>query len=128
MARGEAPIDWGMGEILTYGSLVWDGTLVRLYGTVTPAEVGARVLLQVRKAVRPKGSSERTSRFATQFSTVSKRATKSFSRFSRVTKVKVTGRYRAYVQLHKGPLVSGSSRSVLVHATAAPPRNSNSKH
>ena len=105
-----------------------NGTLVRLYGTVTPAEVGARVLLQVRKAVRPKGSSERTSRFETQFSTVAKSATKSFSRFSRVTKVKVTGRYRAYVQLHKGPLVSGSSRSVLVHATAVPPRKSKSKH
>ncbi|TML00088.1 MAG: hypothetical protein E6G34_00900 [Actinobacteria bacterium] len=104
-----------------------NGTLVRLYGTVTPAKVGARVLLQVIKAVRPTGSSERTSRFATQFATVAKRATRSFSRFSLVTRVKRTGRYRAYVPLRKGPLVSGTSRTVFVHATPAPPRKSKRK-
>jgi len=32
MARGERPIDWGMGEMMAYGSLLWDGTLVRLSG------------------------------------------------------------------------------------------------
>jgi hypothetical protein len=104
-----------------------NGSLVRFYGTVTPAKVGARVLFQVRKAVRPMGRSERTSRFATQFGTVAKRATKSFSRFSLVTRVKRTGRYRAFVQLRKGPLVSGTSSSLLVHATLAPPRKSKKK-
>jgi hypothetical protein len=104
-----------------------NGSLVRFYGTVRPAKVGARVLLQVSKAVRPKGRSERTSKFATQFGTVAKRATKSFSHFSLVTSVKRTGRYRAVVQLSKGPLVSGTSKTVLVHATPAPPRKSTKK-
>jgi hypothetical protein len=104
-----------------------NGTLERLYGTVTPAAVGARVLLQVRKAIRPTGASERTSKFATQFATVTRRATKSSSHFSLVTRVKATGRYRAFVQLRKGPLVSGTSPSVLVHATKAPPRKSKKK-
>ena len=104
-----------------------NGTLERLYGTVTPAKVGARVLLQVRKAIRPTGSSERTSKFGTQFATVTRRATKSSSHFSLVTRVKITGRYRAFVQLRKGPLVSGTSSSLLVHATKAPPRKSKKK-
>ena len=103
------------------------GSLVRFYGTVTPAKVGARVLLQVSKAVRPTGRSERTSKYVTQFGTVAKRATKSFSRFSLVTRVKRKGRYRAYVQLLKGPLVSGASSSVFVHATTAPARKSKKK-
>ena len=103
------------------------GTLDRLYGTVTPAEVGARVLLQVSKATRPTGPSERTSKFGTQFATVTRRATKASSHFSVVTPVKLTGRYRAFVQLRKGPLVSGTSPSVLVHATKAPPRKSKKK-
>jgi 2-oxoglutarate dehydrogenase E1 component len=32
MGRGEAAVDWGMGEMLAFGSLVWDGTLVRMSG------------------------------------------------------------------------------------------------
>jgi 2-oxoglutarate dehydrogenase E1 component len=32
MGKGEQSVDWGMGEILAYGSLLWDGTLVRLSG------------------------------------------------------------------------------------------------
>ncbi len=32
MGRGERPIDWGMGELLAYGSLIWDRTNVRLTG------------------------------------------------------------------------------------------------
>lgn len=32
MAMGEAPIDWGMGELLAYGSLLSEGTSVRLTG------------------------------------------------------------------------------------------------
>lgn len=32
MGRGERPIDWGMGELLTYGSLLYQGTNVRMTG------------------------------------------------------------------------------------------------
>jgi 2-oxoglutarate dehydrogenase E1 component len=32
MGRGELPLDWGMGELLAFGSLVWNGTLVRVSG------------------------------------------------------------------------------------------------
>jgi 2-oxoglutarate dehydrogenase E1 component len=32
MGRGERTIDWGMGEMLAYGSLLWDGHMVRLSG------------------------------------------------------------------------------------------------
>jgi len=32
MARGNRPIDWGMGEALAFASLAWDGVRVRLTG------------------------------------------------------------------------------------------------
>jgi 2-oxoglutarate dehydrogenase E1 component len=32
MGRGEKPLDWGMAEMLAYGSLLWQGTNVRLSG------------------------------------------------------------------------------------------------
>jgi 2-oxoglutarate dehydrogenase E1 component len=32
MGRGERPLDWGMGELLAYGSLLWSGHNVRLSG------------------------------------------------------------------------------------------------
>jgi 2-oxoglutarate dehydrogenase E1 component len=32
MGRGERPIDWGMAEMLAYGSLLWEGSNVRLTG------------------------------------------------------------------------------------------------
>ncbi len=32
MGRGERPIDWGMGELLAYGSLLYQGTNVRMSG------------------------------------------------------------------------------------------------
>lgn len=94
--------------------------LVRLYGTIAPAKVGVHVLFQLSKPARPGNSekaSERTTRYATQFSTVTKRATKALSRFSTIVSIGVAGRYRAYVQLSKkSPLVSGSSSSVVLSA------------
>jgi hypothetical protein len=90
--------------------------LYRLYGTVTPAKVGATVLFQVQKATRPHGQDELETRFATQGKTVVKRATRTFSRFSQVLTIKRSGRYRAYVVLHSGALVSGASPSVTLHA------------
>ena len=32
MGKGERPLDWGMAEMLAYGSLLWSGTNVRLTG------------------------------------------------------------------------------------------------
>lgn len=97
--------------------------LVRLYGTVTPASVGARVTFQLRKAVRPgnhEKTAERTSKFATQFSTTTKRGTKTVSRFSAIVKVQKGGTYRAEVTpAKKGPLAAGDSSTVLLHSAPA---------
>jgi 2-oxoglutarate dehydrogenase E1 component len=32
MGKGERPLDWGMAEIMAYGTLLWEGTNVRLTG------------------------------------------------------------------------------------------------
>jgi hypothetical protein len=97
--------------------------LVRLYGTVSPAAVGAHVSFQLEKPVRPgrKASEEEGARkFVSQFSTIVKRATRTISRFSAIVKVRHTGRYRAYVKLRPGKLVSGYSvQTVVLHATKA---------
>jgi hypothetical protein len=94
--------------------------IVRLYGTVTPAAVGARVLFQLRKRVRPgdtEKTEERTTKFATQFSTKVKRATSTVSRFSAIVKVLKGGTYQARVQpSKKGAFVAGTSRTVVLHA------------
>lgn len=95
--------------------------LDRLYGTISPAETGARVLLQLNAPARPGNSertSERTSHFATQFSTIARRGTKHMSRFSVVVKVTRAGTYRAWVDLHRGPLVAAGSSSVTLVAAA----------
>jgi hypothetical protein len=93
--------------------------LARVYGTVTPAAVGAPVLIQLRKAIPPTSKpseSEATTHFVTQFTTVVKKGGRSFSRFSMVISPRHTGRYRAYVRLHTGALVSGASSTVVLHA------------
>jgi hypothetical protein len=92
--------------------------LVRLYGTVTPARVGAAVRFQLLKPVRP-GKSEKETRFATQFSSVVKRGTKTVARFSAIERIQRGGRYRAYVVVKTGALVSGASTTVLLHAAPA---------
>jgi hypothetical protein len=99
--------------------------LVRLYGTITPARVGATVLFQVEKAVRPRADSEEEteSRFVTQSRTLSRRANRRLSRFSRVVTIRKSGRYRAYVLLRNGALVSGASSTVTLHAAAGAVRN-----
>lgn len=89
--------------------------LVRLYGTVTPAKVGARVLFQLAKPTRPHGHSEATIRYVTQARTVLKRGTRSASRFSEIVKVRRGGHYRAYVMLPPGAVVSAASNSVTLH-------------
>jgi hypothetical protein len=89
--------------------------LVRLYGTITPAVKGAKVIFQVQKTVRP-NKNEVSTRFVGQFTTSAKKGGGNSSRFSMVVSVRHGGLYRAYVKLRNGgPLVSGSSNTVLLH-------------
>jgi hypothetical protein len=113
--------------------------LVRLYGTVTPAEVGAHVYFELEKApkseegpptsekparlenpAKNKGKSEHEEEkgpaFLTKFSTVVKPGTKSLSRFSAIVSIRISGHYRAFVDVLPGPLASGHSSTVLLHA------------
>jgi hypothetical protein len=111
--------------------------LVRLYGTVTPAEVGAHVLVQLEKPPKAekeetgeklgklekpgKGGSEKKEKgptYATKFKTVVKPGTKAISRFSIVVNITATGRYRVFVEVPVGPLVSGHSEGLTLHAPA----------
>jgi hypothetical protein len=112
--------------------------LFRLYGTVTPAEVGAHVFVQLEKppteeklehGEKPsklekpgKGGSEKAEKgptFATKFKTVVKPGTKTLSRFSVVVNVATTGHYRVIVEIPAGALVSGHSTTLLLHAPSA---------
>ena len=92
--------------------------LVRLYGTVTPAVVGAKVLFQLHKSVRSPVTGETVGKFVTQFKSVVKRASSTFSRFSIIVSVRNGGRYRALVQLPPGlsPVQSGASSTVVLRA------------
>jgi hypothetical protein len=110
--------------------------LVRLYGTVTPAEVGAKVFIELEKVAKPKAEKpgklekpekpgraekekgEKPPSFSTKFDTVVKRATKAISRFSVVVSVRDTGRYRAFVQVQPGAVGSGASTTVTLHAAS----------
>ena len=90
---------------------------VRLHGTVTPAEPGARIYFQLRKLIRPGGHSERSTRYVTQFSAIVRRATHTISRFSYFAKITRGGHYRALVALRTGPYYSGTSSVVMLAAT-----------
>ncbi len=111
--------------------------LVRLYGTVTPAEVGAHVFFQLEKAPKahaaPKGSEqpiklekpgkgtsekEAGPTFVTKFSTKVKPGTRAISRFSAVVDISTGGRYRAFVEVAPGRVASGHSPSITLQAAA----------
>lgn len=93
---------------------------VHLYGVVSPAAAGKRVLFQLAKAVRPHGEAETAIRYVTASSTKLKRGGQTFSRFSAILEVRKPGSYRALVKLaKKGPLASGTS-NVVVLRNAAP--------
>jgi hypothetical protein len=77
----------------------------RLYGTVTPAEVGALVSFQL---LRPDGRPVAVS------STVITSGSADFSRFSRVVRIRRSGLYRAYVRVASGAQVSNDSRAILI--------------
>lgn len=94
---------------------------VRIYGTVTPVQVGAKVEFQVLKSVRPGRSEkteERTSKFVTQALSTVKRATRKLSRFSAIVALRRAGYYRARVLTGSGALVAGSSRVIFIRAPA----------
>jgi hypothetical protein len=117
--------------------------LVRLYGTVTPAEVGAHVFVQLEKPRKseeekaPRGetlikpeknrsgrsnakekaeNSEKPPVYVTELTGVVKPGTRALSRFSMIVKVPVAGHYRVYVVVRPGALASGHSQTVYLHA------------
>jgi hypothetical protein len=111
--------------------------LVRLYGTVSPAVTDATVFFQVQQASKPhtnksllkvpknqkaeekaeeKAERAEAPKYASAFTVPVKRATRTMSRFSVVERIRKTGLYRAYVQVPKGPLASGHSSNIELHA------------
>jgi len=128
--------------------------LVRLYGTVTPAEVGARVFVQLEKPPKEEEKPPKSEKFAkpekpgksgksgksgkkksekgpavvTKFTTFVKPATKSISRFSVVVKIPVTGHYRVFVVIPPGALTSGHSQTVLLHGVSNTKKKKRKKH
>ncbi len=105
------------------------GGLVRLYGTVSPAQVGAHVYFELQKAAKrlrvpsSEKAQERAEemaevpQFSAKFTAPVKRATKTLSRFSSVVSIRRAGRYRAFVEVRKGPLASGYSTTIVLRAT-----------
>ncbi len=81
--------------------------LVRLSGTVSPAEAGAPVVFQL---LRPGRSPLKVG------STVVRRAGASTSRFSETVSVRHAGSYRALVKVSNGQQVSGASGTVFLRA------------
>lgn len=78
---------------------------VRLYGTVTPAEVGARVYLQLlRPGLRPQSIA----------GTTVQRATAGASGFSRVLHIRRAGLYRALVEVDNERQEPGHSQAILI--------------
>jgi hypothetical protein len=77
----------------------------RMYGTVTPAEIGAPVEFQLmRRGLAP----------LTVARTKVRRARPGTSQFSGVVRIRRRGLYRALVRVAGGRQVSGNSRSLLV--------------
>jgi hypothetical protein len=94
---------------------------VRLYGKVTPAQVGAKVTFQYLKSIRPgvtERKENRTTKFVTAGTTTVKRATKKFSFYSLIVDVRHGGLYHAIVTPRSGGLASGVSRNLVVRGPA----------
>jgi hypothetical protein len=80
--------------------------VVRLEGTVAPAEPGAQVVFQrLRPLHGPAGAG----------ATVVRRDTARLARFSAVVLIRRSGSYRALVRVTNGRQVTGSSRTVYLH-------------
>jgi hypothetical protein len=101
--------------------------LYRLFGTVTPAENGAPLLIQILKP--QKASSKKEGPAPHEIgATVLKRGTKTTSRFSIVLSLSGNWHYRAYVRLSaKQSLVSGNSSNVLIKAPKATAKHKRKK-
>jgi len=110
-------VDLGPRVVLHVRSSGHQG-LVRLYGTISPAVTGATVAFQVQKAVRP-GKNESAVRWVSEFATVAKKGALNSSRFSIIVTIRKGGRYRAYVKVKPGPLVSAPSTTTFVLKAAA---------
>lgn len=87
----------------------------RFYGTVTPLVRNAVVSIQ---QLRPRKATSKRGGPATHSvaTTALKRASSRQSRFSVTVSLTGTFHYQAYVKLARGPLASGASSHVLVHA------------
>ncbi|HWW89227.1 MAG TPA: hypothetical protein VNY35_00435 [Solirubrobacteraceae bacterium] len=93
--------------------------LVLLHGTVTPAVRGAKVYFQVLQPVRAR-ETERARSYVSEFVTPVKDGNRKFSRFSLLVRVRKSGRYRAFVKVPPGLVVSGASAATIVlHAAPA---------
>jgi hypothetical protein len=58
-----------------------------------------------------------SSRYVSQFVTGLKRGGRTFSRFSTVVKIRKGGRYRVFVKVRPGALMSGTStKTIVLHA------------
>jgi len=86
----------------------------RFYGTVAPAQPGARIYFQYQQAARPHGKSESTVKLVTASSTVLKPGSSGMSKFSAVVEIRRAARYKAFVKLGRGPLTSGASQSYVI--------------
>ncbi len=89
--------------------------IFRLFGTVSPARVGAPLQIQQLLPQKP-GSTREGPRPHVLASTVLKRASSKMSRFSVIVRLTGNYRYRAYVKLPKGAVESGPSGNVLIKA------------
>jgi hypothetical protein len=93
--------------------------LVLLHGTVTPAVKGAKVYFQLLAPARTR-KTERARSYVSEFATPVKDANQKFSRFSLLVRVRKSGRYRAFVKVPAGLVVSGSSAgTIALHAAPA---------
>jgi hypothetical protein len=79
---------------------------VRLYGVVTPAQVGALVGFQLLRPGRKPLTVAST--------IITDRSDKAFSRFSRVVHIRHAGLYRAFVRVVSGAQVSNGSHAILI--------------
>jgi hypothetical protein len=103
------------------------GGKYKLSGTIMPAESGARVSVQLRKAIRPNRKEEEF-KFASQFKTKSTRGGKTYSRYSIVVAPATTGRYRVEVKLRSGAVVTGDSSGVQLRKAPASAKPEHHKH
>ncbi|MFI5004058.1 MAG: hypothetical protein ACHQE6_03495 [Solirubrobacterales bacterium] len=84
--------------------------IVRLDGTVKPAQVGATVVFQWLK---PGHGPVKVG------SAITRSATAGFSRFRAVVSIRHGGQYRALVKVANGRQISGSSNAVILHGVPA---------